>query len=84
MAILNAEATQETHIPIIVPFVHIENVRVASLLLYNRWGNAAPIRDNALSARLPRPTCSLQTKYDFVHPVLVHTCNPHAVPHVLH
>ncbi len=46
VAILNVKATRETHIPIIVPFVHIRKVRFAHLLLLNRRGNTAPIRDN--------------------------------------
>ena len=47
VAILNIKATQErTHIPIIVPFVHIGKVQVVSLLLHYQGSNAAPIRDN--------------------------------------
>jgi hypothetical protein len=33
MAILNIKSTQETHIPIVVPIVHIGEIRVAILLL---------------------------------------------------
>jgi hypothetical protein len=38
VAVINVESTQETHILIVVMFVHIEEVWVASLLLHTRGG----------------------------------------------
>ncbi len=49
VALLNVKSTQETHIPIVVLFVHIREIRVAILLLHTRGGwdlcRASSMRD---------------------------------------